>query len=75
MQNLQTISTNKQLRDELSEVLERVAIGQQEFVVTKFGRRKAKLGPVGATDTKQKTAKKTKKYSLLNHPARGMTGI
>jgi antitoxin (DNA-binding transcriptional repressor) of toxin-antitoxin stability system len=45
MQNIQTIST-KELRDNLSEILEKVAVGGQSFVVYKFGRKKAILNPV-----------------------------
>jgi len=45
MQNLQLIST-KELRDNLSEVLERVAIGRQNFLVSKFGKKKALIVPV-----------------------------
>lgn len=40
MQNLQLIST-KELRDNLAEVLEKVAIAKQSFLVSKFGREKA----------------------------------
>ena len=47
MQNLQLIST-KELRDNLSEVLERVAIGRQNFLVSKFGKKKALIVPVVA---------------------------
>ena len=45
MQNLQLIST-KELRDNLAEVLEKVAIGQQTFLVSKFGREKALITPI-----------------------------
>jgi len=44
MQNLQSIST-KELRDNLAEILERVAIGQQSFEVYKFGTIKAVINP------------------------------
>lgn len=45
MQNLQVITT-KELRDNLSEVLEKVAIGKQNFLVSKFGKKKALIVPV-----------------------------
>ena len=45
MQNLQAITT-KELRDNLAEILERVAIGKQNFLVSKFGKKKALIVPV-----------------------------
>lgn len=45
MQNLQVITT-KELRDNLSEILEKVAIGKQNFLVSKFGKKKALIVPV-----------------------------
>ena len=42
---MQTIST-KELRDKLSEILERVAIGRETFVIKKFGKVKAMITPV-----------------------------
>jgi len=47
MQSLQAITT-KELRDNLAEILEKVAIGQQSFLVSKFGREKALIVPVVA---------------------------
>ena len=44
MQNSHTVST-KYLRDNLAEILERVAIGGEEFVVEKFGKARVKLVP------------------------------
>jgi prevent-host-death family protein len=41
----QTIST-KQLREDLAEILEQVAIGKREFIVSKFGKQKARIIPV-----------------------------
>lgn len=67
MQDVQTIST-KELRDNLSEVLEKVAIGGQSYIVYKFGKKKAKLTPV-----KQLTMKtKKKKVDFSKLPAFGM---
>jgi len=60
MQNLQTISTTK-LRDNLAEVLERVAIGKQSFLVSKFGNKKALLVPV--SDQKASFTKDLKSLS------------
>lgn len=57
MLNTQTITT-KELRDNLSEILEQVAIGRKSFVVSKFGKIKAVISPA------KKKAKKaaSKKY-------------
>ena len=68
MQNLQLIST-KELRDNLAEILEKVAIAKQSFLVSKFGREKALIVPVVA-DT-EKEEEKTKK-NLRNLAACGM---
>lgn len=68
MQNLQVIST-KELRDNLAEVLERVAIAKQSFLVSKFGREKALIVPVMA-DMEIK-GQETKK-NLRNLAAYGM---
>lgn len=54
MQNLKIITT-KELRDNLSEILERVAIGKQNFLVSKFGKKKALIVPL-ASDFPLKTA-------------------
>jgi len=69
MQNLQPIST-KELRDNLSEVLEKVAIGQQAFLVSKFGRKKAMIVPIA--DMIDMTNEKKQKKDLRNLPACGM---
>ena len=45
MQNINPIST-KDLRDNLAEILEKVDIGKQSFLVSKFGRQKALIIPV-----------------------------
>ncbi|MGB9706713.1 MAG: type II toxin-antitoxin system prevent-host-death family antitoxin [Microgenomates group bacterium] len=66
MQNLQPLST-KELRDNLAEVLERVAIGKESFLVSKFGKEKALLIPVGALNNKQKSNKQKRgKRNLKN---------
>lgn len=44
MQNAQVISA-KELRDNIAEILEKVAIGQQSFIVAKFGKVKAMISP------------------------------
>lgn len=66
MQNLQLIST-KELRDNLAEILEKVAIGKQSFLVSKFGREKALITPVTSV-----SASKFKKVNLAELPAFGM---
>lgn len=66
MQNLQSIST-KELRDNLAEILERVAIGQQSFEVYKFGTIKAVINP-----PQIKTKEKKKKINFRKLPAFGM---
>ncbi len=68
MQNLQTIST-KELRDNLAEILEKVAIGKQAFLVSKFGKEKAMVVPVASP---AKIVVKKEKTSLANHPACGI---
>lgn len=66
MQTIEPIST-KELRDNLSEILEQVAIGKRSFAVYKFGKKKAILSaPV------QTIPSKTKKRDLASHPAVGM---
>jgi len=65
MQNLEEIST-KELRDNLAEILEKVAIGQQAFLVSKFGKKKALIVPI----TDRKTSRKRR--NLRNLPAYGM---
>ncbi len=50
---MQIIST-KDLRNNLAEILELVAVGKQTFVVAKFGRKKAVLAPLKEEKTKQK---------------------
>lgn len=63
------IST-KELRDNLSEILERVAIGGQTFIVSKFGKKKAMISPV----VEKRTASKKQgiKRDLRSLPAYGM---
>lgn len=61
MQNAQIIST-KELRDNIAEILEKVAIGKQSFIVAKFGKVKAMLSPTSPTLT---TDKKRKKEIIL----------
>lgn len=51
---INNIST-KELRDNLSEILEKVAIGKQTFLVSKFGREKVLIIP--SENTKQKPKK------------------
>ena len=45
MSNVRMVSV-KDTRDNLAELLEQVAISGQQFVITKFGKPKAKLSPV-----------------------------
>jgi len=45
MQNIPTVTT-KEFRDNLAEILERVAIGRQKFLISKFGKEKALIIPV-----------------------------
>ncbi len=66
MQDTQSIST-KELRDNLSEILERVAIGGQSFRVEKFGKEKALIIP-----PQKQQKKKVKKIDLSKLPAFGM---
>ena len=67
MQDAQPIST-KELRDNLSEILEKVAVGGQSFIVYKFGRKKAIINP-----PKSKTKKiKKKNVDFSKLPAFGM---
>ena len=54
MQNLQTIST-KELRDNLAEILEKVAIGKESYIVSKFGRQKALIAPISSSINQKKT--------------------
>jgi len=54
MQNLQVITT-KELRDNLAEILEKVAIGKQNFLVSKFGKKKALIVPVASGFMAKKT--------------------
>lgn len=58
------IST-KDLRDNLAEILEKVAIGKQSFIVSKFGRQKAIITPV-------KTNKRLTKVDFRKLSAYGM---
>ena len=54
MSNTQMISV-KDTRDNLAELLEQVAIANRQFVITKFGKPKAKLVSVGLDlDTKKR---------------------
>lgn len=66
MQNFQSIST-KELRDNLAEILERVAIGQQSFEVYKFGTIKAVINP-----PQLKTKEKRNKINFRKLSAFGM---
>ena len=68
MQNLQLIST-KELRDNLAEVLEMVAIAKQSFLVSKFGREKVLIVPVVSP---VKTLASKRKMCLASHPACGI---
>lgn len=61
-----TVISTKELRDNLSEILEKVAIGKQSFVVSKFGKQKALITPV--VEEKKKKPKK----NLRSLPAFGM---
>lgn len=45
MQTTQVISA-KELRNNIAEILEKVAIGRQRFIVAKFGKVKAMISPV-----------------------------
>ena len=45
MNGKQSISI-KETRDNLSEIIERVAIGKKTFVITKFGKPKAQISPL-----------------------------
>lgn len=66
MQNLQIVST-KYLRDNLAEILEKVAIGGESFQVQKFGRIKAIIVPP------QKVKRsKAKKIDFSQFPAFGI---
>lgn len=51
---MQTISI-KDTRDNLAELIEKVAIGKKTFIITKFGKPKAQLTPV----EKKKTMKRS----------------
>ena len=44
MQNVSNLTT-KEFRDNLAEILEKVAIGKQKFLISKFGKKKALLIP------------------------------
>lgn len=48
--------TIKDTRDNLAEIINRVAVAGDSYIVTKFGKPKAVIGPVG--DTAKKTGKK-----------------
>ena len=64
MQNPIQITT-KELRDNLSEILEKIAIGKENFIVSKFGKKKAQLIPVKEV-TKKISKKKYKTSGLKN---------
>lgn len=66
MQNIQSIST-KDLRDNLAEVLEQVAIAHRSFVVEKFGKQKAVINPISTLETKM-----IKKIDFSKLPAYGI---
>ena len=53
MTDFQVIST-KELRDNLAEILEKVAIAKQSFIVAKFGKQKALINPLPQVKTSQK---------------------
>ena len=59
MQNIPTLTT-KEFRDNLAEILEKVAIGKEKFLISKFGKEKALIVPV---DKFQKSTT-TKEVSL-----------
>lgn len=64
IKNLQLIST-KELRDNLSEILERVAIGRQSFLVAKFGKKKAVISPTNTfSDSKKVNFSKLSAYGI-----------
>lgn len=63
MQTLQSIST-KDLRDNLAEILERVAIGNEGFIVSKFGKEKALIIPAVAQKTLEATRSEVKKLPI-----------
>lgn len=54
---MQTISI-KQTRDNLAELIEQVAIGKKTFIITKFGKPKARITPIKKADIKQKSGRK-----------------
>ena len=64
MQTFNTVTT-KELRNNLAEVLEQVAIGKKSFVVSKFGKKKALLIPF-------EQDQKLTSSQLSKHPARGI---
>ena len=66
MKQIQIIST-KELRYNLSEILEQVAIGGKEFIVKKFGKEKVKISPI-----KKEQKVLNKKKSIGKLPGFGM---
>jgi len=68
MQNLEEIST-KELRNNLAEILEKVAIGRQTFLISKFGRKKALIVPLTVGDA---VGKERQRGNLRNLSAFGM---
>ena len=53
MQNTQTV-TIKELRDNLAQLIEEVAIAGKQIEITKFGKKKAILSPVPVKTKKKK---------------------
>ena len=62
----QAVISTKKLRDNLAEILEKVAIGKQTFIISKFGKQKALITPV--VEAKKKQPQK----NLRSLPAFGM---
>lgn len=56
---MQTISI-KQTRDNLAELIEQVAIGKKTFIITKFGKPKARIMPIKDIDTKSDSESRRK---------------
>lgn len=63
MINSKTITT-KELRDNLSEILEQVDIGNKSYVVSKFGKKKAAIVPLREDRKKKTDLKKLDAYGM-----------
>ena len=48
----------KDTRDNLAELIEKVAIGKKTFIITKFGKPKAQLVPMGQKNLKSEVRRK-----------------